>query len=343
MARKVKDFSIKHLAQEAGVSISTVSRVLNNHPDVSESLRKKVQAIIDKNSFVPDKVNERPIRINVVIGVGDITDYISSILTGIEDAANELNVEVSIQRCTGRISLLNCCRLWRSDGVIIISGNLLLDQVQTVADADIPCMLINSHMEYRNVGCINNEFGFTMQQLLNHLHSFGHRKIAFLCAAPENLYSYRKRVEAYKKFMVSINEKPNRLLVPAYRVAHIEGIGIDKEAGYQQTLQLLFQHPEVTAIACANDELAMGCYKACFDYGKKIPQDISVVGFDDQSFAKYLTPSLTTVKLHMPQAGKLAVSSLKDFIKGKINELPRFNLPTELITRNSVTRVVEKK
>ena len=148
MARKAKNFSIKHLAQEAGVSISTVSRVLNNHPDVSEVLRKKVQAIIDKNSFIPDKVHERPIRINVVIGVGDITDYISSILTGIEDAANELNVEISIQRCTGRISLLNCCRLWRSDGVIIISGNLLLDQIQSVADADIPCILINSYILY---------------------------------------------------------------------------------------------------------------------------------------------------------------------------------------------------
>lgn len=342
MARKAKNYNIKHLAEEVGVSISTVSRVLNNHPDVSEHLRKRVQAVIDKTDFVPDKANERPIRINVVIGVGDITDYISSILTGIEVAASDENVEISIQRCTGRISLLNSCRIWRSDALIIISGNDLLDQIPEIADAEIPCMLINSELEYRNVGCINNEFAFTQQQLLNHLHSFGHRKIAFLTTSPVELDSYKKRISVYKEFMTSIGEKPNKLLIPPYRVSHIEGIGIDKEAGYQSTLQLLFQHPEVTAIACANDEIAVGCYKACFDYGKRIPQDISVVGFDDQSFARYMTPGLTTVKLHLPQAGKLAVKFLKDFIKGKIGELPHISLPTELLNRNSVARVEEK-
>ncbi|MBQ9788819.1 MAG: LacI family DNA-binding transcriptional regulator [Lentisphaeria bacterium] len=342
MGRKVKKFNIKDLAKEAGVSISTVSRVLNNHPDVSESLRKKVLAIIEKNNFTPDKATERPFRINVVIGVGDITDYISSILTGIEVAANEANIEISIQRVTGRISLLNNCRIWRSDALIIISGNDLLSQVPEVANAEIPCMLINSKIDYCNVGCINNEFSFTMNQLLNHLHSFGHKKIAFLSASPVTLDSYKKRVAAYKEFMSSIGEKPNKLLIPPYRVAHIEGIGIDKEAGYQSTLQLLFQHPEVTAIACANDELAIGCYKACFDYGKRIPQDISIVGFDDQSFAKYMTPSLTTVKLHLAQAGKLAVKSLKDYLKGKANSLPQLDLPTELIVRNSVARIEEK-
>ena len=339
MGRKAKNFNIKHLAEEAGVSISTVSRVLNNHPDVSEKLRKKIQQIIDKNAFVPDKATERPIRMNVVIGVGDITDYISSILTGIEVAANEANVEISIQRCTGRISLLNSCRIWRSDALIIISGNGLLEQVSEVADAEIPVMLINSELQYRNVGSINNEFAFTQQQLLSHLYSFGHKKIAFLTTEPLEVDSYKKRIAAYKEFMTSIGEKPNKLLIPPYHVSHIEGIGIDKEAGYQSTLQLLFQHPEVTAIACANDEIAIGCYKACFDYGKRIPQDISVVGFDDQSFARYMTPGLTTVKLHLPQAGKLAVKFLKDFIKGKICELPHINLPTELLNRNSVGRV----
>ena len=116
MPRKSKQVNIRLVAEEAGVSLASVSRVLNNHPDVSESLRRQVLAVVEKNNFTPDKSVERLLRISVVVGVGDITDYVATILTGMGLAANTEGIELSIQRCSGRLPLLRACRLWRSSG-----------------------------------------------------------------------------------------------------------------------------------------------------------------------------------------------------------------------------------
>ena len=97
MPRKSKKINIRLVAEEAGVSLASVSRVLNNHPDVSEALRRQVMAVVEKNNFTPDKSVERLLRISVIVGVGDITDYIATILTGMGLAANAEGIELSIQ------------------------------------------------------------------------------------------------------------------------------------------------------------------------------------------------------------------------------------------------------
>lgn len=341
MPRKVKQFNIRDLAKEAGVSISSVSRVLNNHSDVSEELRKKIQTVIDLHEFSPDRAEERAIRINVVIGVGDITDYISSILTGIYWEAEKLNVEISIQRCcTDRVSLLRCCRVWRSDAVILVSAEHLYPQLESLFNADIPCMLVDGRTEQRPVGYIFMETVFGTNQLLRLLENNGHREIAMLAADPFDMEIHQTRYKIYREYMRSIGKEP--VLIPLYPLKHIEGIGRAKAAGYQQTLQLLQEHPETTAIICLNDEIAMGCYKACFDSDVRIPEDISIVGFGDESYAKYMLPGLTTSKTPLTQAGRLAVDYLKEYISGKIDRLPQVILPSELIIRGSVAPVKQK-
>ena len=337
MARKAKQYNIKDLAREAGVSISTVSRVLNNHTDVSENLRRKVQEVIDLHKFTPDKAIERTLRINVIVGVGDITDYISNILTGIYWMAEQESVEIAIQRCcTDRISLLRCCRNWRSDAVILISADLLMPQVNDLVKAGIPCMIIDRHCDNPAVGSVCGDWNFTGQQLLRHLHSLGHSKIALLTTDPIVIRGQQKRLDVYRKFMSSIGEDENALLMPPYPPEHIDGIGREKQIGYQQTLQLLQEHPEVTAITCLSDEVAMGCYKACHDFGKRIPEDISVAGFHDESFAQYMNPPLTTIRLQLAKSGRLAVEYLKKYATGKLERLPQVMLPSELMIRGSI-------
>ena len=333
MARKAKTINIRQIAEEAGVSAATVSRVINNHPDVRETLRRQVQEVIARNSFSPDKA-ERHYRLSAIIGVGDITDYIATILTGMELAANEENVELSIQRCTGRTSLLKCCRSWRSDAVTIICGSSLRAQIPEVAEAGIPCMLIESALEGARIGYSCTDSGRAMRQMLKHLHSLGHRRIAYLNAEPPN-QNYQERLLAYREFMESIGESADRFLVPPYPVGHIDGLGRDKEAGYQQTAGALRNRPEITAFVCVNDEIAFGCYKACFDHGLRIPEDISIVGCDDQSFAGYLSPGLTTIRMPLIRQGRQAVHSLCDCLRGKTTELPREYLLPELVIRSS--------
>ncbi|MGN1365845.1 MAG: LacI family DNA-binding transcriptional regulator, partial [Victivallis vadensis] len=163
----------------------------------------------------------------------------------------------------------------------------------------------------------------------------GHRRIAYLCAEPPN-QSYQERVRAYREFMAAIGESADRFLVPPCPIGHIDGIGRDKEAGYQQTVQFLKGQERATAFVCANDEIAFGCYKACFDNGLRIPEDISVAGCDDQSFAKYLSPGLTTIRLPLISRGKRAIHCLSDYLRGKQSGLPREYLLPELVIRSSV-------
>ncbi|MGN1366714.1 MAG: LacI family DNA-binding transcriptional regulator, partial [Victivallis vadensis] len=152
MPRKSKKINIRLVAEEAGVSLASVSRVLNNHPDVSEALRRQVMAVVEKNNFTPDKSVERLLRISVIVGVGDITDYIATILTGMGLAANAEGIELSIQRYTGRLPLLRVCRIWRCNAVAVISGAAWLDEISTLAAAGIPCMLVGTPLAGELIG-----------------------------------------------------------------------------------------------------------------------------------------------------------------------------------------------
>ena len=195
-------------------------------------------------------------------------------------------------------------------------------------------MLIETPLERENVGYFCHDSRRAMQQMLNYVHSLGHRRIAYLEADPPNL-SYQNRLDAYRELMESIGESPDAFRIPPYPVGHIDGIGRDKEAGYQQTMQLLSSYPGVTAIVCANDEIAFGCYKACAEKGVRIPEDVSVVGCDDQSFARFLSPGLTTIRLPLTYMGRRAIQSLGDFLRGNQTALPKEHLLRELVIRNS--------
>ncbi len=338
MAKKHKEINISQVAKQANVSVASVSRVLNNYSDVSEKLRKKVMEVIESTSFSPNKANERVFRVNVIIGVGDITDYIATLLTGIELAAEEESIEISIQRWRGRLPLLRQCRIWRSDAVVVISGGkALLDEIPSLAAAGIPCMLVNRIIKnFDNVGYIHNETGQTTRQALQYLNAQGHRKIAYMAAAPMTAQSYADRLQAYREFMESINEPIDKLLAKPHPIGHIDGLGRDMESGYQRALTLLAQNPEVTALMCANDELAVGCYKACSERNLRIPEDISIVGCDDQSAMRFLTPGLTTLRLQLTQTGKRAIHYIADFLRGNLDRLPQERLMSELVVRGSV-------
>ena len=336
MARKSKENNINLIAEEAGVSVASVSRVLNNHPGVSERIRERVMAAVQRHHFSPDRATERRLRLCVLLGTGDITDYMSTLLTGMNLAAGEQGVELSVHPCH-QVSgpLLRHCRDWRADGVAVIGGDALFGELPAVGLGGLPCMVLNGLVLGDGIGsvCCSNS---ALLLVLKHLQSQGQRRIAYLNSVPE-CRDYSERMKIYRDFMSSLGESPDQLLVSPYPIGHIEGIGRDMEAGYQQTMQLLAREHEVTAIVCANDELAVGCYKACADNGLRIPQDISVTGYDDQSFAKYLTPALTTVRQPLAFMGRRAVHALCDVIRGAEAQPPHESLMPELVIRSSVT------
>ena len=343
MVKRSKKININLVAERAGVSLASVSRVVNNHPDVSESLRKKVMTVVEEINFTPNKGAERVFRIGVIVGTGklEVTDYVAALLSGMGRYVDGRDLELSVCMNT-RHDLLRTCRLQRCDAVMMICGEYLLERVPALASAGLPVMLINTPLQGERIGFISHDSLASARQLLRCLTEVGHRNIAYLSVFGNHRKgrgisdNHQERAEAYREAMRAQGKSPEQWFVPKLLDECHGEILSAKEVGYRQTIQLLARSPEVTAIACANDEIALGCHKACFDLGKKIPEDISVVGFDDQSFAGYLSPGLTTVRQPLAAMAAAGIHALEAFLKGEQTVLPQEYLPTELMIRGSV-------
>ncbi len=162
MARKKKDISIKLVANEANVSVATVSRVINNRTDVSESVRKRVQEIISKFNFSPTKSTERRVNIGVILSVENpvIDEYTAQVLDGITRYSGKSNLDATIVvNCfnLNPVPLLQIIRERRCDAVVLIFPEKVIDEIKDLAQAAIPTILVNTDMiQGEKMGYVNN-------------------------------------------------------------------------------------------------------------------------------------------------------------------------------------------
>jgi len=333
MANRKKEINIRIVAERAGVSVATVSRVVNNRTDVSEAMRQRIQSVISEFNFSPNKGVERVFNIGVIIATADplMSDDPSQVITGMTQYSSKGSVDVSIIMYCGegrQKSLLRLARERRCDAVAIVMGDSFEEEVEELRQARLPMMFVNRPMSGELLGYVNNDSYTGAAAAARYLFGCGHRKVGFLkMSEGEN---HTKRLQAY--IDVFGGEAP---LEPQRVIEHIATVR-GQEAGYLQTRELFRRAPEVTAIICSNDEMAMGCYKACHDAGKRIPEDVSVIGFDDLPFATYLTPALTTVRQPLNEMGFRAIHYLDAYLKGHLETLPCETIPTEFICRDSV-------
>ncbi|WP_294501930.1 LacI family DNA-binding transcriptional regulator [uncultured Victivallis sp.] len=339
MARHRKEINIKLVAEEAGVSLATVSRVINNRTDVSEEVRRRVSAVVEKFNFAPTKGSERRFNIGVIVVMDSslVNEYISQVLDGIADYSDDglLDVTVIFYRITPEAKpLLQLIRERRCDAVVLFPVDKIAAQIPQLIEAEIPTMLINGKIAANKIGYVNNESYDGAIRAMEYLAECGHRKIGFLCNALEASENHQQRLQAYHDVMARINPDYNKEWIIPHQPTNET-----PQAGYNQCCQLLKLFPEVTAIFCTNDEMAIGAIKACWDANLRVPEDISIIGFDDIPYGRYLHPALTTVKQPLTELGFLAIKSLDEFLKERRHELPTEMLETELIIRESVARI----
>ena len=337
MARRKKEINIQLVAEEAGVSVATVSRVVNNRTDVSEAVRRKVAEVIEQFNFAPAKSIERRMNIGVVVTLGgpQINDYATQILDGIAGYGNNDNLDLTVilYRLRPDVKpLLQFIRERRCDAVVVISPNM--KQLDDLRDAEIPTMLINSDRIGPKMGYVSNESYSGAVKAMNYLVACGHRKIGFLCNSLNDNRDHPLRLQAYRDVLAQngIPLNPD-WIIPHHPTEHTA------DAGFDQCRSLLKHAPDVTAVFCTNDEMAIGAIKACWDMGYRIPEDISIIGFDDIPCGRYLHPALTTVHQPLSELGTRAVRYLDEFLKGQRIVLPEETLGTELVIRDSVTTV----
>lgn len=335
MARPHKEINIRLVAQEAEVSVATVSRVVNNRTDVSESVRRRVREIIDKYRFSTDKGKERVSNLGFIISTDNptLSEYTAQVLDGVSRYSSENNVATAVIMDCRNIRhkpLLQIIRERRCDGVAVITAEKLVREIEELDDAGIPTMLINNPIKRASIGFVNNESYSGARQAAAYLIQLGHRRIGFLCNNMESSENHQQRLAGYRDAMTAAGLEVD----PAWVIPH-QPTEQTPEAGFRQAQTLFRQAPDVTAIFAANDEMAFGTIKACWDSGRRVPADISVIGFDDIPFSSYMHPALSTVRQPLCELGYRAMRYLDAFIKGSIGELPGDTLGTELVIRES--------
>lgn len=336
MRRKIV-ISIEDIAREAQVSRSTVSRVINNIPSVRDKNRQKVLEIVKKLNYKPNVsarrlAGARNYTLGLVMPYFEemfSSYYVMQIIKGVEEAANMEGWDVLL--CINRKSeseeefydrVLNNTYI---EGIIYTGPKESLPLLEV---ADIPYVILNMYTEDPNVNCIggNNEEGAF--RIVEHLIKLGHKKIATITGSSD-IQSAQDRLEGYHGALEKyglLGETPGSFIVNGNFV---------KKTAYNATLLLLSGSVKPTAIFAASDDMALGAMKAIKEQGLRIPQDIALVGFDNNPVTAEVDPPLTTVSQPIAEMGHLAVKMLCKIITKKEETPVKMLLKTELVIRES--------
>jgi LacI family transcriptional regulator len=309
--RSTNRVTIKHVAQTAGVSTQTVSRVVNNIHGVLPETRKRVQDAIDQLGYRPNVIarsltQRRSYAIGVVAcGI----DYYgpSRTLVGIEQGANEagysLNLSLIHQPETDDVRpLLEGFLSRQVDGIIWatqeIGGNLGWLKQDTLP---VPVVFLETRPR-RDVSVVNVDGRFGSQLAVRHLLSLGYRNIGVI-TGPLTWWSARERLEGWRETMAASG-------LDAGQKQIVEG-NWSTSSGAHGLEALLEQFPEMEAVFVCNDQMALGVLQTSRKLGRRVPEDLAVVGYDDIPEAAYFWPPLTTVRQDLMQFGSTAVGLLR--------------------------------
>jgi LacI family transcriptional regulator len=325
--------TIYDVAKKANVSISTVSRVFNNSPLVSSKTRKKVQKVIDEMGFVPSSIARSLVSASsktIGLIVSDITNpFFADTIDGIESVLHSEGFSVFL--CDTRYNrereanYINQMLEKRVDGIIIFSADISGIELLTGIKNELPIVSIQS--AFKEVDCVNTTDEEGAYEAVDFLIKSGHRKIAFLVYDYDNstiTNTMKGYLRAHDDEGIPVNDD------------YIIKMKFNPNAGYYMAKELLESHPEVTAIFAYNDMIAIGAYMAIYQKGLKIPDDISVVGYDDIEMASIISPGITTVSQPFYEMGRTAAELLLKRIKEEDRSIPQtILLPTRLTVRGS--------
>lgn len=327
--------TIKDIAKVLGISVSTVSRALKDHPDISEETRKQVKEMARKLNYEPNAL-ALSLRRNKTNTIGIIIPeivhfFFSSVISGIEDFAYDSGYTVMVCQSNEiyEREVINAQALLsnRVDGILISVSKTTLDfdHFRNFMNQGIPIVFFDRVCAELNTDRVitNDEGGAFIAT--EHLIHIGCKSIAHF-AAPQNLLIGQGRLAGYLRALKQyrLNYDPNLVL-------HCDTM----EQAEEKTSDFLTRYPEVDGIFAVNDSTAIGAMKVIQKMGKSIPQDISVIGFGDGPNALIVTPSLSTVEQKGYEIGLEAVRLLINKIE---NETPTDSFQTKVITPTLIAR-----
>jgi DNA-binding LacI/PurR family transcriptional regulator len=337
--KKPKKPSIKDIAAESGVAISTVSHVLNKTKFVSEKTTKKVLKVVNKFDYKPNII-ARGLRIKSTEAVGVIvpdiaTPFFSQVIRGMEEVARKRRYTL-ILGCTfydveEEKRQMDILMDQFIDGLVFFCGYDSYKHIKKINSQDVPVVVVDREIKDNNIPSVLIDNVSAMEKAVDYLYSIGHKKIGYISFPFKNQTTSRNRYKGYCRSLKKHNISYN----PDYVI--IDGsINLNELKGtYNIMRNILNQKKPPTAFVTQADFIAIGLIKALKEKKYKVPFDVSVCGFNNEIISEFTEPSLTTVKQPKKLMGQIAMNLLIDIIEGKPVENKNIILPTELIIRKS--------
>lgn len=327
--------TIRDVAKLAGVAPITVSRVINNTSYVSEKTRERVEAAIEELAYIPNMLGpslhfKRTMTLAVV--VADITNpFWTTIIRGIEDIAQAngystilCNTDESVEKQEHYIHMLLRRRI---DGILLVPASSSPSPIKLIQRQDIPVVILGRRLTGVDVDIVRTDSIVASYQLVRHLLSLGHRRIAVL-TGPQRVSVAVDRVSGYLQAMqdAGIAEDETQVYWGSFT----------QDSGYEMMQQMLSSESLPTALFATNNFLAIGVMEALQERNLRVPDDFALVTFDDFAPIMRITPFLTAAIQPAREMGQHAAQLLLDRLKNESDDAPQhIVLPTELIIRAS--------
>ena len=330
----------RDVAEKAGVSATTVSFVLNGRTEanISEETKQRVLEAAEVLGYVPNTVAQALARgrtqtFGLILGEGHYAPSFvwEELVSGVLSVTRQNNFRLLVDRVgekDHKDSYLRLAQAKSIDGLILPEPSLNNTGIHYLSNYNFPVVVLGhlpeprlTEIDFDNVG--------GARAVVEHLLALGHTQIACIThmRAADNLTSLRERLQGYKEALAAANIPFNKELVR---------YGVDTEqSGYENMLNLLDEGPAFSAVFALNDAVALGAMAAIQTRGLKIPQSIAVAGFDDNPFAAYLNPPLTSVKLPFEELGRLAGQMLVNLINEQAEPGLQVTVPVQLVIRKS--------
>ncbi len=332
-----RSVTIRDVAREAGVSVATVSRVLNASGPVKEETRQRVWEVASSLKYVPNQaarslITRRTLTLGVVLP--DLHgEFFSEVIRGIDQEAQRCGHHLLVSGSHNhRDEIEAALRAMhhRVDGLVLMSPDLEAETVRSSLPAELPVVLLNCPVNGAAVDAINIDNFGGAQAMVRHLAGLGRRRIAFI-RGPEGNHDAAERLRGFRAGMVEVGLAG---VAEAQRGGGLlEAAGdFREEGGYRAARELLGAATRPDAIFAANDAMAVGALSALRREGVRVPAQVAVAGFDDIPMAAYTTPPLTSVRVPIAELGRKAVERLVAPTRGPPL---RAVLRTRLVVRSS--------
>jgi LacI family transcriptional regulator len=327
--------TIYDVAREAGVSMATVSRVVNGNPNVKPTTRKKVMAAVEHLGYRPNAVarglaSKKTTTVGVVIP--DIANtFFAELARGIDDIASMYKYNIilcdSDERLEKELQLINTLLEKQVDGIVFMGREITEEHQGFFINNSVPVVLAGTKDESEELPSVNIDHFQAGYDATRRLIDAGHSKIAMVTGQLQDPYTGLKRFEGYREALKTAG-------IP-FRQEYVVGGNQTYQSGLKAANNFLQLQESPTAIFAANDEMAVGVIHGIQDAGQQVPRDIEVIGFDNIRLAEMVRPRLTTVVQPMYDIGAVAMRLLTKYMNNEKVENHIVVLPHRIEERES--------